>query len=132
MKKRLQEIFYLHIFHTLNLTEALSVPSLKAYQSHAHWFYSNKSIFFILRKEEAWPCKRNKQTNKRHSNINSNKLPHYYAFMEDTIRQNVGHMTSKSKACTPFLLVIIIKWCHMITWDTDTVVTNDILKNWGH
>ena len=37
--------------------------------------------------------------------------------MEETIRSNMTQMTSKSKFYIPCLLLIIIKRCHMITWD---------------
>ena len=35
--------------------------------------------------------------------------------MEDTIRNNIAQMTWTSKAYIPCLLVIINKWCHMVT-----------------
>ena len=46
---------------------------------------------------------------------NSYPLPH--AFMENTIRNIIAQMTSTGKAYIPCLLVIIIKWRHMITWN---------------
>ena len=114
--------------------------SLKANQSHLpksvdfptltdHWSYSDKtgSVTSILRKttqsltREVSPRKKkrkSRQTNTKKQtkrNRASYLLPH--AFMEDTIRHNIAQMTSTSKAYIPCLLVIIIKWCHMITWN---------------
>ena len=104
--------------------------SLKANQSHLpksvdfpkltdHWSYSDKtgSVTSILRKttqsltREVSPRKKKKKEKARASYL----LPH--AFMEDTIRHNIAQMTSTSKAYIPCLLAIIIKWCHMITWN---------------
>ena len=39
-----------------------------------------------------------------------------HAFMESTIRHNIAQIILASKVYIPCLLVIIIKWCHMITW----------------
>ena len=37
--------------------------------------------------------------------------------MKDAIRHNIAQMTSRSKAYILCFLVIIIKWCHMISWN---------------
>ena len=58
-----------------------------------------------------------KQTKRQANKAKLNKLFPLHAFMGDTIRHNFAQMTSTSKTFIPCFLVIIINWCHMITWD---------------
>ena len=59
-------------------------------------------------KQKYHPAEKNNTTT-------SYPLPH--AFMKDTVRHNTAQMTSTIKAYVSCLLVIIIKWIYMITWN---------------
>ena len=91
--------------------------SLKANQSHllksviAYDFPTRTDVIVIklIPSMSSWGKHKYHPTQKKTSYLR----PH--DFMEDTIRQSISQMTPTSKACVPCLLVIIIKWCHMIT-----------------
>ena len=90
--------------------------------THANWCYSDKtdSISFILRKTEVSPAKKKKQTTAATEKQNKNKTKKNRQTKRNRASYPLPHvpqMTSRSKAYIPCLLVIIIKWHHMITWN---------------
>ena len=76
-------------------------------------------LLWFLEKQKYYPAKRGdkKQIQKNKQTIPNRKsyIPPPHASKEDTIKHNNAQMTSTSYVYIPCLLVIIIKWCHMIT-----------------